>query len=274
MATLNQEITISGKCLMDGKESFITVFPSEKKGIRFYTNSSGVAIEAKAENVISTLNCTVLGFENQQIRLVEHFMAACAFAGIDSLDVCVDRSELPILDGSALQWFKEFQTAGIKKKKDQQIVFDTPLYLAEGNTQISLIPSDNFKVTYMVNFDHAELSNSWISWDFSKDNQEIIEARTFGYLKDLEKFQKAGMALGVSINNTIGLTDDGYTVDLRSDFEPVKHKILDLVGDLMLTGFNPLDFKAHIIAKEAGHKAHVEFAKVINKSENKVKENQ
>lgn len=126
----------------------------------------------------------------------------------------------------------------------------------------------------MVNFDHAELSNSWISWDFSKDNQEIIEARTFGYLKDLEKFQKAGMALGVSINNTIGLTDDGYTVDLRSDFEPVKHKILDLVGDLMLTGFNPLDFKAHIIAKEAGHKAHVEFAKVINKSENKVKENQ
>lgn len=88
-----------------------------KKGIRFYTNSSGVAIEAKAENVISTLNCTVLGFENQQIRLVEHFMAACAFAGIDSLDVCVDRSELPILDGSALQWFKEFQTAGIKKKR-------------------------------------------------------------------------------------------------------------------------------------------------------------
>ncbi len=69
----------------------------------------------------------------------------------------------------------------------------------------------------------------------------IIEARTFGYLKDLEKFQQMGLAQGVDINNTVGLTNDGYTTDLRSEFEPIKHKILDLIGDLNLLPFNPLN---------------------------------
>ena len=101
------------------------------------------------------------------------------------------------------------------------------------------------------------------NWTIDDSYFEIYEARTFGYLKDLERFQEAGLALGVSIDNTVGLTETGYTTELRSKFEPIKHKILDLIGDLYLSGINPLDLKAHIVAREAGHRIHVEFAKIL-----------
>ena len=90
---------------------------------------------------------------------------------------------------------------------------------------------------------------------------EITEARTFGYLKDLERFQAAGYSKGVTIENTVGLTDDSYTTELRSKYEPVKHKILDIIGDLYLTGYNPLKINANILAKEAGHAYHCAIAK-------------
>jgi UDP-3-O-[3-hydroxymyristoyl] N-acetylglucosamine deacetylase len=260
MTTILEKITAKGTCLMDGRDSVVNIFPSEEKSIRFFLN--GEKVEANAFNVISTQNCVVLGSEKIQIRLVEHFMAACALAGIDSLDVCLEGSELPILDGSAKGWFDLFK---IEKTVSKPVVFDKPLAYSIENTVISLVPSDKFSVSYLVNFDHVELKNCWINWDFDGDNTEIIEARTFGYLKDLEKFHKAGLALGANLENTVGLTEDGYTTALRSALEPVKHKILDIVGDLYLTGLNPLDFKAHIIAKEAGHRSHVEFAKLIMK---------
>jgi len=264
MTTIKNEIKISGKCLMDGRESIVTVVPSDQKGIRFYPDNSDIKIEARAENVVSTLNCTILGNQDKQLRVVEHFMAACAFTGIDSLDVYVSSSELPILDGSAKVWVEEFQKAGIESTDSSaRIEFYEPIIFSEGRTQIVLLPSDSFKVSYMVNFEHKDLANRWENWDISEETQRIVESRTFGYLKDLEKFQKAGFALGASIDNTVGLTEDGYTVELRNKFEPINHKILDLVGDLYLTGLNPLNFNAHIIAKEAGHRTHVEFAKKI-----------
>ena len=93
---------------------------------------------------------------------------------------------------------------------------------------------------------------------------EIVEARTFGYLRDLETFQKMGYSKGVTIENTVGLKDDGtYTTALRSEFEPIKHKILDIIGDLYLTGTNPLKLNAKILVKEAGHFLHTECAKIV-----------
>ena len=261
MTTILKETNITGKCLMSAADSTVTLFPSKEKGIRFFSN--GEKIEANVSNVISTQNCVVIGNEKIQVKLIEHFMAACALMGVDSVDVCIEGSEIPILDGSSKCWFELLQAVGIEKKPLEPVIFDRPLAYAQGNTVISLVPADKFAISYLVNFEHPELRNSWVNWTFEGDNAEIIEARTFGYLKDLEMFQKAGLALGASIDNTVGLTENGYTTNLRSVLEPVKHKILDIIGDLYLTGLNPLNFKAHIIAKEAGHKSHVEFAKLI-----------
>ena len=117
----------------------------------------------------------------------------------------------------------------------------------------------------MVNFSHPDLCNKWTNLDVEKNLDEVIEARTFGYLKDLERFQAAGYSKGVTIENTVGLTDDGYTTELRSKDEPVKHKILDIIGDLYLTGYNPLKINANILVKEAG-----KYKRVISLEEHSV----
>ncbi len=265
MKTVSKEIKISGKGLMSGLDCNVNIFPSGEKGIKFYVSAAKTPVIAGYKNVVSTDNCvTLANSENTRVTLVEHFMGACAFAGIDSLDVCVDSPELPILDGSSMEWYSHFMDAGTDSGSDtEQVCFEKPLAVADNKTNLALIPADELQITYCVNFNHPELGNRYTVFDLSQDKARIIEARTFGFLKDLEKFRQAGMALGVNHENTVGLTEDGYTTELRSEFEPIKHKILDLIGDLYLTGLNPLDFKAHIIAKNAGHKTHVQFAKLI-----------
>ena len=262
MATLKKQITINGIGLMSGVSSSVEIFPSDKKGIRFFVNNT--EIPAKAENVVSTQNCTVIAKNNASIMLIEHFMATCAFCNIDSLDVCVTSQEMPILDGSAKCWYEAFCEAGITYEKQEVLTIKEPVNFIHKNSLVSVIPSDSLNISYMVNFNHKDLSQRWVNFTPNSNKSEIIEARTFGYLKDLEKIQAMGLAKGVSIDNTVGLTDDGYTTELRSIYEPAKHKILDLIGDFMLTGFNPLSMNAMIIAKEAGHFLHVETAKLMS----------
>jgi len=251
---------------MSGHNCNVKLFPSEKKGINFYVSGAKTSVAAHYKNVVSTDNCVVLGNnEGGKVILVEHFMAACAFAEIDSLDVCIDSPELPILDGSAFKWHNLLKDAGINQENSSgEFSFEKPLEFSDGDINITLIPADQFKITYCVNLDHPDFKNRRVSLDLNKNKKEILTARTFGYLKDLEKFQNASMSLGVTSENTVGLTQTGYTTELHSEFEPANHKILDLIGDLYLIGFNPLKFKAHIIAKNAGHKTHIEFAKVID----------
>ncbi len=267
MRTILSEFKLSGISLMEGKHAEAVVKPATKDGIWFYPNNTSEGIRACLENVVSTLHCTVLGNGKNIVKVVEHFMAACAFAEIDGVEVYLNTEELPILDGSAFKWYEALQNVGILCEIGQNAPSITaPQYVVSSGTVISVIPDDSFKVTYCVDFNHPELKQVWYDWDLSKGINEIIQARTFGYVKDLEKFQQAGFALGAQIDNTIGLTEEGYTVDLRSEREPVKHKILDLIGDLYLTGINPLHMKCNITAKNAGHKNHVEFAKVLKKS--------
>ena len=123
------------------------------------------------------------------------------------------------------------------------------------------MPSDNLRLTYGVNYNHNDLRNRWVTLD---KTDEVIEARTFGYLKELETMQKMGYGRGANIENTLGLTEEnGYTSELRSEFEPIKHKMLDLIGDFYLIGCNVLNLKAEIIVKEAGHSVHVNTAKML-----------
>lgn len=264
MSTIKQQIKVQGKGLMDGKDSIVDIFPSEKKGIRFFKNKT--EIEAVAENVVSTQNCTVIAKDGASVRLIEHFMAACAFAGIDSLDVCLEADELPILDGSSKIWYQEFLNSGVTQGEKETFSLREPVNFVHRNSVVSVIPADELNISYMVNFNHKDLAQKWVNFNIESLQDEIIEARTFGYLRDLEKIQSMGLAQGVSLENTVGLTDDGYTVALRSEFEPAKHKILDLIGDFMLTGVNPLSLNAIIIAKEAGHFLHVEAAKLMKNS--------
>jgi len=195
--------------------------------------------------------------------LTEHLSAALAFCGIDSVDICVDGEELPILDGSAKEWVELFKKAGIDKpllKKPRYYTVSEPVYYLNGKTSLVILPADELCISYAVNYDHPDLKQRWVSFEKPK---EIIEARTFGFYKDLKKFQTIGLAQGATLANIVGLTDNGYTTELRSQYEPIKHKILDLIGDLYLTGVNPLNVKAQILVKEAGHAVHIIAAREL-----------
>lgn len=242
----------------------LTIKPSDKKGIRFFIGDG--VVEATAQNVVSTEHCVILADimagAKHKIALVEHFMAACAICEIDALDVYFESQgfEMPIFDGSAKVWVEEFNKIGFVGESELTKKLNKVVSFSRNHSSITLIPDENpTTILYAVNFNHPDLNNRWVKLN---DNlSEITEARTFGYLKDLEKFQAAGYSKGVTIENTVGLTDDGYTTELRSQYEPAKHKILDIIGDLYLTGYNPLKLNAKIIAIEAGHAYHCELAK-------------
>lgn len=267
MKTLKSNLILSGNGLMSNIPSTFEIKPSNEKGIRFHIKNS--TIDVKTENVVSTDHCVVLANlqTGAKIALIEHFMAACAIVGIDALDIYVESEgfETPIFDGSAKKWVEEFNKVGFVGESGEIKPLDAPVIFQAGKSSIVLIPSDKTTITYSVNFNHPELKNRWVTLDPDKNLNEIIEARTFGYLKDLETFQKMGFSKGVTIENTVGLTDDGYTTELRSEFEPVKHKILDILGDIYLTGLNPFKLKANILVKEAGHSYHIEMAKILEK---------
>ena len=260
MSTIKKEVVLKSVALMTGVECEAKVCPSNEKGLRFHLGSA--VIEANIDNVVSTEHCTVIGNEHVKVMLIEHFMAACAICKIDSLDVYLTHFELPILDGGSKQWVQAFRNAGIDNPDETIKTVNEPISYLNGKTHLVVLPSENLNVTYGVNFKHKELKNRWVSLNL--DNiDEIVNARTFGYLAELEMLQKAGYARGVSLENTVGLKEDGYTTELNSEFEPVKHKILDLIGDFYLAGCNILNFKGEIIVKEAGHTVHTMVARMM-----------
>lgn len=270
MKTLKSNITLSGNGLMSNILSTFEIHPSDKKGIRFHFNEN--IIEAKLQNVVATDHCVVLANvengANAKIALVEHFMASCAIVGIDALDVYVKSEgyETPIFDGSAKVWVDEFNKIGYKGESEPVKPLKKTVVFKANKSSIVLIPSEKTTITYSVNFNHPELKNRWATLNTDTNLNEIVEARTFGYLKDLETFQKMGFSKGVTIENTVGLTEDGYTTKLRSEFEPIKHKILDIIGDFYLTGVNPLKLNADILVKEAGHGYHIQAAKILSEA--------
>lgn len=262
MTTILNKVEITGNTLMKNHQCCVQLLPSNSGKIRFFVENATDAIELDVDNVVSTDHCVVLGNKKHKVMLVEHFSAACAFCGIDSLDVNVSKPEMPILDGSSKGWVDLFKKAGMEKVKKSEYKVSEPVYYLNGKTHLVILPDDDLNITYSVNYDHPELKGKWVSLN-KKNLEEIIDARTFGFLKDLQKYQMFGFAKGVTIENTVGLKDEGYTTELRSEFEPIKHKILDLIGDLYLAGANPLNMKAQIIVKEAGHAVHVKAAKIL-----------
>ena len=272
MRTLKSSFKIKGVGLMSGVQFEVEVKPASSKGI--YFSSGDKKVKATLENVVSADHCVVIANvlegASLKVALIEHFMAACAVSRLDSVemvfpDIPAPAFEVPILDGSSKIWVEEFNKVGFEGAADKAPELTAPVTFQKGKSAVIIMPSEeDTKITYAVNFNHPELNNRWTEMVQSLNLNEIVEARTFGYLKDLETFQKMGLSKGVTIDNTVGMTDDGFTTSLRSPYEPNKHKILDIIGDLYLTGINPLDMKANIIVKEAGHALHIEAAKLLN----------
>ena len=204
MITLKKEISISGNGLMKNKPCTVTFKPSKEGKIRYFVKDNE-PFEAAVENVISTDHCVTLGKGKARAMLEEHLSAALALCEIDSLDIYMTEEEVPILDGSSKGWVELFKSAGIDKPllyKPKKYTVTEPVYYLNGKTSLVVLPDDELFISYAVNYDHPDLKNRWVNVDFKKLD-EIRDARTFGFYKDLKKFQMLGFAQGVTQENTV-----------------------------------------------------------------------
>ena len=258
--TLRRSITCAGIGLHSGNRVTLTLCPAPADfGIRFRrADLGGLEIPARIEHVASLNYATGLSFAGATVETVEHLLAALVSQGVDNVAVELTTPEVPIMDGSAAPFVYLIQEAGIRKLNTPRRYLKVlrPLSLAHGDKHIAIYPSDDFRVSYTISFDHPLLRHQTRSVVVDPESfaEELAPARTFGFLKDLEMLRQQGLTLGGSLDNAIVLGETGILNNtLRFDDEFVRHKILDAIGDLALVG-HPII--GHVVAHRGGHALH------------------
>ena len=262
--TLRRAISCVGIGLHSGNKVQLSMKPAPVDfGVRFRRTDVGDhEVPANVQHLAGIQLATALSCNAVSVETVEHLLAALVSMGVDNVLVELNSPEVPIMDGSAAPFVYLIQEAGIKQqalaRKYLKIV--RPIALSRGDKRIALFPSDHFKVTYSISFDHPLLRHQSRTLQITEETfiEEIAPARTFTFLKDVERLRQNGLALGGSLDNAIVLGETGVLNNaLRFEDEFVRHKILDAVGDLALVGYPVI---GHLVAHRAGHGLHTEFA--------------
>ena len=304
--TIKNCISLSGIGLHTGHKSTITFKPSkEDSGILFkrIDIAGSPVISALITNVVSTNRGTSIGKDNIKIHTVEHIMAALFVLGIDNILIEINCDEPPIMDGSAKPFCETLLDAKLEKqnKIKEYVTISNPISYVDKNNdiEIHILPSKINRITYILDYEFKGLSHQEFSIDFEKNKimKDIIPARTFCLLSEVKDLLNSNLIKGGSIDNAViykdqDLSDDDrdYFLDrfkikkedfnhqtiigdreLRYNNEPIRHKVLDLIGDLALLG---KQIKGHIIASKSGHKSNIEFVRrllQLNDSEEDLK---
>ena len=242
--TLDHSIRCSGIGLHSGRKIELVLHPAaEDSGITFIRSDLGVEIPAKASFVTDTRLCTTIGHGEAHVSTIEHLLSALAGLGVDNARIEVSGPEVPIMDGSSAPFVFLIQCAGIREQSKAKKVLRIlkRVEVTDGDKSCALHPAAGFKISYLLDYDHPLLRKRSVQIDFSRQayTREISRARTFGFLHEVEALQKAGLALGGSLENAIVLDTHRVVNEggLRYEDECVRHKILDTLGDLSLSGF-------------------------------------
>lgn len=257
--TIKKDIIIQGKGLHTGKDVSMRLIPAPPDtGIVFKRtrDRNSYIIEANWKNILGGQYATVIGKDGASISTVEHLLATLYGLSIDNLFIEIDGPEVPILDGSAEPFVQLIKEAGVHhyKEKKKFIVVKRMLRIKEGDSEVMLLPSEEFRITYTIQFSHQVIPSQ--SYFYRHEDgvfeKEIASARTFGFLKDIVMLQARGLALGGSLDCAIVIDDRGIINRemMRFDNEFVRHKVLDAIGDLALAG---CPIKGHLIAYKSGH---------------------
>jgi UDP-3-O-[3-hydroxymyristoyl] N-acetylglucosamine deacetylase len=263
--TVEKDLDFFGFGIHSGKPVDLRLLPSDSGEIVFKrTDLNNLEFRLSPEN-IKTKNCTMLETDSGRIQTLEHLLAVLWVYGVDSLAIELNQSEIPSMDGSALHFARAIQRAGFRElpeKKEPKKIAQSHV-IQEEDASISVDPDSELKITYQIEFDHPSIRKQEFSVVVNPKNfeREIAPARTFGFLEDVPALQAQGLALGGSYQNTIVL-DKIHVVNgpLRFPDEFVRHKILDLIGDLSLLR-NPIT--GHFCAKKAGHDLHQRMVRFL-----------
>jgi UDP-3-O-[3-hydroxymyristoyl] N-acetylglucosamine deacetylase len=261
--TVNTHVSITGIGLHSGIYTKVELHPATAgSGITFVrADLHGLRIPALQASTTALDYATTVGKDDVAVGTVEHLLAAVMAFGITDLDICIDGPEVPIVDGSALPFMHLIDAAGLRALGvDMPVLRVTePIEIIDGEKSIRITPSNRLVLNYKIDFAHPAIGRQTYRFDYHRDNflRKIAPARTFGFYRDVEKMRAAGLARGGSVENALVLDDTGVmNGPLRFRDEFVRHKILDLLGDLALVG-RPI--VGEITANRAGHALHSRF---------------
>jgi UDP-3-O-[3-hydroxymyristoyl] N-acetylglucosamine deacetylase len=262
--TLRRAISCAGIGLHSGGKVTLSLKPAPaNNGIRFRRSDlGGLEVPATVKHVGGINYATGLARDAVKVDTVEHLLAALVSLGIDNVIVELNSPEVPIMDGSSAPFIYLIQEAGVKRLPQARTYLKVlrPITLTHGGKRMALYPSDHFKVTYSIAFDHPLLRHQARTVRVTEESfvEEIAPARTFTFLKEVEMLRQQGLALGGSLENAIVIGETGVLNNaLRFDDEFVRHKILDAIGDMALVG-HPII--GHLVAHRGGHALHTAFA--------------
>ena len=264
--TIAEPVSYSGVGLHSGKNVNMELQPAEADtGIIFVRVDlpGQPQVEAKAENVTSTLRATTIEDNGIKMFTIEHLMSALHGAGIDNIRICVDAEEPPVADGSSKAFYQLIQRAGIVQLDEprQEMVIDQLYRVDDGDKFVLALPYDGFRVSFTSINPHPLIGIQYGDYEINEKNylKEIAPARTIAYEKEIEALHQMGLGLGGTLENVIVYNDEGWMNPLHYPDELVRHKILDLVGDLRLAGI----VKGHFVAVKSGHALNTTMSKLL-----------
>ena len=245
--TIKKPVEVVGIGLHKGEPIKLRLEPLDADaGIVFYREDLAMSIPLSPSSVIDTRMATVIGSDKGFISTIEHFLSSIYAYGIDNLRVIVDGNEMPIMDGSSISFCLLLDEAGVEELDTPKKIIRVKkaIEVQDGDKFVRLLPSNSATFDFRIKFDHPVIGEQSESFDFSTHNfiEEIARARTFGFAKDIQYLQSQNLALGATLQNAIGL-DDHKVLNpegLRFENEFARHKILDAMGDMMVSGHNIL----------------------------------
>jgi UDP-3-O-[3-hydroxymyristoyl] N-acetylglucosamine deacetylase len=265
--TLRKEAFFEGIGLHTGYSVRLTLKPAPTEtGIMFRrTDLKNFEIEAIRTHVAKVSYATTLMKKGVMISTVEHLLSTLYGLGIDNLYLDINSMEVPILDGSGRIFIEEILKAGIVEQDAlrKYIVIEKPIEVRQGDKVAGVYPNPTPRATYIIDFEHEAIGSQKIQLELTPDSycREIGAARTFGFISDVEYLKSLGLIRGGSLENAVVLDASGIVNNhLRFPDEFVRHKLLDLIGDISLTG---LPIIGHLYAERAGHAIHTALADKI-----------
>ena len=271
--TIRSEVSLEGVGLHTGNRSRLTFRPAPANtGIRFFRGDleGCPMIPARLAFVVATVRGTNLGLGEAKVHTVEHVLSACTGLGIDNIDILVTANEPPIMDGSAIPFVEALLKAGVESFPNapkRWLQLPGEIRYQDGAAKYRAMPCEHFEIQATLIHDHPMMPKMTQTIRFDRDTylSEVANARTFCFEHEVAYLKSQGLAQGGSLDNAIVIGKDRYLTGpegLRHPDEFVRHKMLDLIGDLTLIG-RPL-FKMRIEAECLGHAHNIEFAKRLN----------
>ena len=254
--TLAGVISREGIGLHSGEKTRVTISPYEKEGYYVsFKDKPGEIFKLTQDLIGSTMLCTAVKLGGRNLYTIEHLLSSMAGCGLSYIHIEVDGKEIPLLDGSAIQWVKDFEEVGIKKAPRPDNFFqeiNKSIILNKEGSVIAATPSKKTTIISTINFAYKAIGNQTFVIDLNPKSfvEMIAPARTFGFKDQFQELSELGLIKGGSLENALVCDGDKWVnPPLRFDNEPIRHKILDLIGDLALVGLP----KAQILVYKGSH---------------------